>query len=55
MIIHIVKSGDTLYKIAQFYGVTTDKLIVDNQIITPDRLTIGQNIVVDVPKNYIHR
>lgn len=50
MIIHIVKSGDTLYKIAQFYGVTTDKLIVDNQIITPDRLTIGQNIVVDVPQ-----
>lgn len=53
MIIHIVKSGDTLYNIAKFYGVTVDKLITDNQIATPDQLTIGQNIVVDINKiNY---
>ena len=37
MIIHIVKSGDTLYNIAKFYGVTVEKLVEDNQISMPDR------------------
>ena len=53
MVIHIVKSGDTLYKISNFYGVPIEKLVLDNQISTPNKLTIGQNIVIDVDKiNY---
>lgn len=48
MIIYTVKNGDTLYKIANVYGVTIEKLIADNQITTPDFLTIGQDIVIDV-------
>ena len=47
MIIHIVQQGDTLYKIAQRYGVSIEKLVEDNQISYPDMLTIGQNIVID--------
>ncbi len=54
MIIHIVKSGDTLYNIAKFYGVTVEKLVEDNQISMPDRLTVGQNIVIDTTEiNYV--
>ncbi len=48
MIIHVVKSGDTLYKIAERYGVTVQKLVADNELTTPNALTIGQDIVVDV-------
>lgn len=53
MVIHIVKSGDTLYNISNFYGVPIEKLVLDNQISTPNKLAIGQNIVIDVDKiNY---
>lgn len=48
MTIHVVTSGDTLWNIAERYGVTVEKLVADNQISMPDRLAIGQNIVVDV-------
>ena len=48
MIIHVVQSGDTLYKIANRYGVTIDKLVQDNQLLTPDRLIVGQDIVVNI-------
>ena len=48
MIIHTVRSGDTLYKIGNMYGVSIEKLVADNQITNRDALTIGQDIVVDV-------
>ena len=48
MIIHVVQRGDTLYKIAQNYGVSIDKLVQDNQLTYPNNLVVGQDIVVDV-------
>lgn len=45
MKIHVVRKGDTLYDIAQKYGVDLDVLIAANpQIEDPDVLMIGQKI-----------
>lgn len=48
MLIHIVRPGDTLYKIGSLYGVSEDRLITDNAISNPERLMVGQAIVVPV-------
>jgi murein DD-endopeptidase MepM/ murein hydrolase activator NlpD len=40
--VHTVQSGDTLFSIAGFYGVSTGELIGLNQLINPDMLQIGQ-------------
>ena len=46
LIIHVVKPGDTVYKIAQKYEATPDKIIADNQISDLERLVPGQALVV---------
>ncbi|SHO54225.1 LysM peptidoglycan-binding domain-containing protein [Anaerocolumna xylanovorans] len=50
MIIHIVKPGETIQSIAEYYGVPADKLIQDNNLNTPDNLTIGRSIVIVKPE-----
>lgn len=45
IIIHRVKEGDSLYKIAKQYNTTVDKLKSDNGL-TSNNLTIGQEIIV---------
>lgn len=42
--VHIVKDGDTLYKIAKKYGISLVKLIELNNIKTPNLIQIGQII-----------
>ena len=42
---YIVKKGDTLYSIAQKYGITVDELKKQNQLTT-NQLTIGQVLVI---------
>ncbi|KAB1437551.1 LysM peptidoglycan-binding domain-containing protein [Candidatus Galacturonibacter soehngenii] len=49
MIIHIVKSGDTIQSIAQFYEISTDKLMYDNELNNVDELAIGQSLVIVKP------
>jgi spore germination protein len=53
MTIYVVKQGDTIGAIAQQFGVTVDRLIVDNELPNPDNLVVGQSIVVRVP-NVVH-
>lgn len=48
MVIHTVQTGDTLYSIGQRYGVSAGRLIADNAIENPQRLMVGQAIVVPV-------
>ena len=48
MIIHTVKSGDTIFKIARKWGVVPTKIIEDNGLAT-DRLTVGQELVILIP------
>ncbi len=52
--IHTVKSGDTLYKIAQTHGTTIEELVRVNGLTRPNDLVIGQNIFVpsDMPSSY---
>lgn len=50
MIIHVVKPGDSIYKISQMYGVQPSKIISDNQL--SNLLIPGQAIVIDTPIQY---
>jgi len=44
--IHVVRPGDSIYSIARQYGVSPQKIISDNELTNPDRLVVGQTIVV---------
>ncbi|MEC0247744.1 LysM peptidoglycan-binding domain-containing protein [Paenibacillus chitinolyticus] len=47
MKIHMVKKGDSLYKIAQKYNVDLDKLIEANpQIANPDQINVGEKVKI---------
>lgn len=46
MRIHVVKSGESIYTIAQQYKVSAQKIISDNELNNPDQLVIGQTIVI---------
>ena len=50
MDIHVVRAGDSLYSIAQDYGVSIARLMADNQLPDPSRLAVGQTIVVRYPQ-----
>ncbi|MBU3091265.1 LysM peptidoglycan-binding domain-containing protein [Clostridium sp. CM028] len=46
MIIHVVKSGETLYIISKLYGVPSNKIASDNELANPDELVVGQTLVI---------
>lgn len=46
MIIHVVKPGDSIYSISRLYGVSAGSIITDNEITNPDRITVGQSLVI---------
>lgn len=50
MYIYTVKAGDTLYSVAEKYGVSYRRLLYDNGIIDPARLVEGQSLLVLVPE-----
>lgn len=50
MDIHVVQPGDTMYRLAQQYGVSMERLLQDNQLETPSQLVVGQTIVVQYPE-----
>ncbi len=50
MTIYVVKRGDSIYAVAQKYGVTVDALIYDNQISDPQRLVEGQALFIPVTR-----
>ena len=52
MQIHVVRPGDTLWRIAQMYSVTVNLLATSNEIPNPDRLVIGQTIVIPIVGSY---
>ncbi|WP_082233199.1 LysM peptidoglycan-binding domain-containing protein [Halobacillus massiliensis] len=49
MWIHVVKQGETLWQIAQAYGVNINQIIYLNQPASPDILVIGQALVIPNP------
>lgn len=46
MIVHTVAPGDTLNAIAKRYGVSPESIIINNSISDPDRLVVGQTLVI---------
>ncbi|MBM7569902.1 glycoside hydrolase family 18 protein [Aquibacillus albus] len=52
MYIHVVQSGDTLWRISQRYGVAMDQVIAANQITNPNQLVIGQSLVIPESARY---
>lgn len=49
MTIHVVQKGETINSIADKYGVSADRLILDNGIKNPSRLVVGDTIVILKP------
>jgi len=48
LIIYTVRAGDSVYKLATQYGITTNDIIFANQLSNPDRLAIGQALIIPV-------
>ena len=48
MIIYTTLPQDTLYKIANKYGTTISAIVGANAISNPDKLAIGQNLIIPV-------
>lgn len=46
MLIHVVKSGETLWQIASFYRVPLSRIANINQLPDPNKLLVGQSLVV---------
>lgn len=49
MNIHVVQPGDTIYSIANNYGVSPERLSLENDIIDPNNLIIGEALVIIQP------
>lgn len=49
--IYTVQSGDTLMTIAQRYGLTISEIVAANGLTNPDRLDIGQQLVIPPPSS----
>ncbi|MBG9613514.1 glycosyl hydrolase family 18 protein [Bacillus cereus] len=52
MLIHIIKSTDTLWGIASLYHVLPEAIMHINQLPNPDRLLIGQALIIPTDKKY---
>lgn len=50
MIIYVVQVGDTITSIANKFGVTETRLILENSMPNPTDLVIGQTIVITYPQ-----
>src|SRR5688500_2101749 len=43
---HIVQRGETIYSISRAYGVEMDAILIRNNIIDPNRITVGQRLII---------
>ena len=46
VIIYVVKSGDSLWKIAKRFGSTVDDIVRVNGIERPDKINVGEKIYI---------
>ncbi|MDI7743633.1 glycoside hydrolase family 18 protein [Lysinibacillus fusiformis] len=52
MQIHVIQPGQSLWGIAQAYNTTTDRIISANEIANPERLVIGQALVIPITGSF---
>ncbi len=50
MIIHVVKTGETIDQIAETYGKSAESIIRENELANPYKLVVGQAIVIVYPQ-----
>lgn len=48
MQIHVVQPGESIQGIAQTYGSTVQDIVQANEIPEPDRLVVGQALVIPI-------
>nr|MBI2905015.1 LysM peptidoglycan-binding domain-containing protein [Chloroflexota bacterium] len=46
---HVVRSGETLTRIAQAYGVTVEAVVRANQLANADSIYAGQKLIIPPP------
>ncbi len=46
--IYVVQAGDTLYSIAQRYGIDVNALATANGLVNPDQIYVGQSLTIPV-------
>ncbi len=46
---YIVRTGDTLWSIAQRFGVTPQAIMLANGIINPSFIYVGQTLIIPIP------
>jgi nucleoid-associated protein YgaU len=44
--VYVVKSGDTLARIAKAHGTTAEEIAKANNLADPDRLKVGQKLLI---------
>ncbi|MGJ8529657.1 LysM peptidoglycan-binding domain-containing protein, partial [Maritalea sp.] len=44
--IHRIESGESLYSVARRYEVTTDAIVAANGLASPDRIIVGQDVII---------
>ncbi len=52
-LIHVVKQGDTLYKISRYYHVTVSDILLANPYVNVYNLKIGDELCIPVGKKVI--
>lgn len=52
MQIHVVRSGESLWKISQAYGVSLSEIADANQIPDPERIVVGETLVIPTRGRY---
>ncbi len=50
MEIYVVKEGDTVASIAERFGISAERLVYDNGLPSPDRIIVGQSLIIAFPK-----
>ena len=54
MTVHTVRPGDTVFQIAKTYGVTPQALAKANGLSDPDRIIVGQSLVIPGAETFEH-
>lgn len=49
MTIYVVEPGNTVQSIAQQFGVSVERILIDNELPNPENLVVGQSIVIRRP------
>ena len=52
MLIHVVRPGESLWRIAQTYGIALNEIASANEVPDPERIVVGQTLVIPTKGRY---